>query len=144
MPEKDAMANERLVREKIAAYKTLEDRMNALAGQQATFASKAAEIQSTLAAIDEVAAGSGEAMVPLGTAVYAKGKVDVAAKLLVEVGSGVAVERTAAEAKAILEGRRKDIVDAIEVLQKDIQTVSGMLQGIEAEVQAMAAARGLK
>lgn len=138
------MADERLVRDKIAAYRSLEERMNALVGQQATFASKAAEIQSTLGAIDEVAGGSGEAMVPLGTAVYAKGKVDVAAKILVEIGSGVAVERTAAEAKAILDGRRKDIIDAIEVLQKDIQTVSGMLQGIESEMQAMAAARGLK
>jgi len=137
----DNVADERLVQERILTYRQLEERMDALVKQQASFASKAAEVSSTLAAIGEVAAGRGDAMVPLGTAVYAKGRIDTAAKLLVEIGSDVAVERTPAEVRAILEARRKDLEQAVEVLQKDIQTVAGMLQGIEAEMQAMMRAR---
>ncbi|MFH1623067.1 MAG: prefoldin subunit alpha [Candidatus Aenigmatarchaeota archaeon] len=144
MAGNDALADEKLIQDKIAAYRSLEERINALVGQQATFASKAAEIQSTLAAIDELSEGSGDALFPLGTAVYAKGKFDASAKLLVEVGAGVAVERTAAEAKLILEARNKDIEQAIEVLQKDVRTVAGMLQRIEAEAQEMLRARGRK
>jgi prefoldin alpha subunit len=137
----DKSSDERLVQERILAYRQLEERMDALVRQQASFASKAAEVSSTLAAIGEVAAGRGDAMVPLGTAVYAKGRIDTAAKLLVEIGSDVAVERTPAEARAILEARRKDLEQAVEVLQKDIQTVAGMLQGIEAEMQSMMRSR---
>lgn len=137
----DKSSDERLVQERILAYRQLEERMDALVRQQASFASKAAEVSSTLAAIGEFAAGRGDAMVPLGTAVYAKGRIDTAAKLLVEIGSDVAVERTPAEARAILEARRKDLEQAVEVLQKDIQTVAGMLQGIEAEMQSMMRAR---
>ena len=144
MAEKDVTPDEKLVQERILAYRQLEERMDTLVRQQAAFASKAAEISSTLGAMDEVGRGRVDAMVPLGAAVYAKGKMDTAAKLLVEVGSDVAVERTPAEARTILEARRKDLVDAIEVLQKDVQAVSGMLQGIEAEMQAMMRAKGLK
>ena len=142
MVDDGAALDEKAVQQRVQAYRSLEDRMDALVRQQAAFASKAAEVNSTLGAIDEIVRGSGEAMVPLGTAVYAKGKVDTAAKLIVEVGSDVAVERTPVEAKAILEARRKDFEEAIEVLQKDIQAVAGMLQGIESEMQAMMRARG--
>jgi len=137
MAEDEAAADERIVREKVLAYKSLEERMDALARQQDAFISKVAEINSTLASIDEAAKSPAEAMVPLGTAVYARGSVDGKAKLLVEVGAGVAVERTAAEAKAILEARRKDLEQAIETLQKDMQTIVAMLQRIESETQAM-------
>lgn len=133
----EKMSDERLVQERILAYRQFEERMDALVKQQASFASKAAEVNSTIAAIGEFEAGRGDAMVPLGTAVYAKCKIDTAAKLLVEIGSDVAVERTPAESRAILESRRNDLEQAVEVLQKDIQAVAGMLQGIEADMQAM-------
>lgn len=142
MAENGASADERIVREKVLAYKSLEERMDALARQQDAFISKVAEINSTLASIDEAAESPAEAMVPLGTAVYARGSVDGKAKLLVEVGAGVAVERTTDEAKAILEARRKDLEQAIETLQKDMQTVAAMLQQIESEMQAMMKASG--
>jgi len=142
MAEDEAAASERIVREKVLAYKSLEERMDALARQQDAFISKVTEINSTLASIDEAAKSPAEAMVPLGTAVYARGSVDGKAKLLVEVGAGVAVERTATEAKAILEARRKDLEQAIETLQKDMQTIVAMLQRIESETQAMMKAGG--
>ena len=142
MAEDEAAAGERIVREKVLAYKSLEERMDALARQQDAFISKVAEINSTLASIDEAAKSPAEAMVPLGTAVYARGNIDGKSKLLVEIGAGVAVERTTDEAKAILEARRKDLEQAIETLQKDMQTVAAMLRQIESEMQAMMKASG--
>ena len=138
----DEAADERIVREKVLAYRSLEERMDSLARQQDAFISKVAEINGTLAGIDEAAESPAEAMVPLGTAVYARGSVDGKAKLLVEVGAGVAVERTTDEAKVILEARRKDLEQAIDVLQKDMQTIVAMLQQIESEMQAMMKAGG--
>jgi prefoldin alpha subunit len=137
-----AQPTEREFQEKIATYRLLESRVDALARQQDAFVSKVAEINSTLAGIDEAVKSPADAMVPLGTAVYARGSVDGKAKLLVEVGAGVAVERTADEAKAILETRRKDLEQAIETLQKDMQTIVAMLQRIESETQAMMKAGG--
>ena len=143
MAGENATQYDKLVQERILAYRQLEERMDSLVGQQASFISKVSEINSTLGAIDELASGKGDAMVPLGTAVYAKGMLDTAAKLVVEIGSGVAVERAPDEAKAMLEARRKDLGQAIDVLQKDIQTVAAMLQGIENEMQAMMRSRGV-
>lgn len=137
MAAEDAISDEKQVQDKVLAYRSLEGRMDALVRQQDAFISKVAEINSTLASIDEAAESPADAMVPLGTAVYARGNIDGKSKLLVEIGAGVAVERTADEAKAILEARRKDLEQAIETLQKDMQTIVAMLQRIESETQAM-------
>jgi len=77
----------------------------------------------------------GDVLFPLGSAAYTKGKVVDENNLIVEVGAGVALEKTADEANTILEKRKKELQDAMEVLQKDMQNIAATMQQIEADTQ---------
>jgi len=139
---------EKELQEKLLAYRALEARVNSLAKQQSAFASKILEIQSTIESINEIKKGekggkggkeakAKDILFPLGSAAYTRGTVADKNKLIVEVGAGVALEKTADEAKEILEKRKKELEAAIDVLQKDMQSAASMMQKIEADAQEM-------
>jgi len=137
---------EKELQERLLAYRTLESRLNSLAKQQNMFASKILEIQSTIESIEEIRKGrKGEKeerevkniLFPLGSAAYAKGTVADKNKLIVEVGAGVALEKTAEEGKTILEKRKKELESAMDVLQKDMQSIASTMRKIEVDAQAM-------
>lgn len=136
--------NEEL-QEKLLAYRSLESRLNSLANQQNMFASKIMEIQSTIESINEIKKQEKEAnrnsakdiLFPLGSAAHVRGSVADKDKIIVEVGAGVALEKTADEAKEILEKRKKEIEDAMTVLQKDLQSISATMQEIESYAQEL-------
>lgn len=132
---------EKELQAKLLVYRALESRMNTLAKQQNMFASKILEIQSTIESIDEIKKGEKEEakdiLFPLGSAAYTKGTVADRNRLIVEVGAGVALEKTSDEAKMILEKRKKELEGAIEVLQKELQSISVMMQKIEFDTQGI-------
>lgn len=130
---------EKKVQEKLLAYRALESRLSALANQQNMFASKILEIQSTIESINEIDKGkeTKDILFPLGSAAYVKGTVADKNKMVVEVGSGVALEKTAEQGKAILEKRKKEIESAMDVLQKDMQSIASTMRKIEVDTQAM-------
>ncbi len=128
---------EKQLKEKLMAYRALESRISTLAKQQNMFASKTLEIQSTIESIDEIKKGAKDILFPLGSAAYTKGAIADRNKLIVEVGAGVALEKTSDEAKMILEKRKKELEEAMGVLQKEIQSISAMMQKIELDAQGI-------
>jgi len=118
-------------------YRTMEGRINSAIKQREMFAAKVMEVQSTITSIDEIKKGKKEMMFPIGAASYAPGKIDDTSKLVVEIGAGVAIEKTPDEAKEFLESRKKELEDAIEVLNKDMQNTAQMMQRMEADMQKM-------
>ena len=134
---------EKELQEKLMAYRALEGRIDSLAKQHDMFASKVVETQSTIDSINEIsiqgkgAEGTKDILFPLGSAAYTRGTVADKDKLIVEVGAGVALEKTAEEGKAILEKRKKELEEAMGVLRKEMQNISGMMQKIEADTQQM-------
>ncbi len=134
---------EKELQEKLMAYRALEGRIGSLAKQHDMFASKVVETQSTIDSINEIsgqdkgAKGKKDILFPLGSAAYTRGAVADKDKLIVEVGAGIALEKTTAEGKVILEKRKKEFGEAMEVLQKEMQNISGMMQKIEADAQHM-------
>lgn len=142
MNEQNLSSSERenQLKEKLMAYRALESRISTLAKQQNMFASKTLEIQSTIESIDEIKKGdkgTNDILFPLGSAAYTKGAVADKNKLIVEVGVGVALEKTSDEAKVILEKRKKELEQAIGLVQKEIQSISMMMQKIEADAQGI-------
>ncbi len=122
------------------AYRALEGRISSLSRQHDMFASKIVEIQSTIDSINEISAqgkGTKDILFPLGSAAYTKRTVMDKDKLIVEVGAGIALEKTIDKGKAILEKRKKELEQAMGVLQKEMQNISGMMQKIEADAQHM-------
>ncbi len=134
---------EKELQEKLLAYRALEGRISSLAKQHDMFASKVLETQSTIDSINEInaqgkeAKGTKDILFPLGSAAYTRGTVADKDKLIVEVGAGVALEKTIDEGHAILEKRKKELEEAMGVLQKEMQNISGMMQKIETDAQQM-------
>jgi len=145
---------ERELQEKLAAYRLLESRFDDLARQQNMFATKILEVQNTIASIDEIENGKRgreedagkiadkmadkkDILFNVGSSTYINGTIDDKNKFVVEVGADVALEKTAEEAKAVLEERKKELQKAIEFLQKDMQSISEALQSIETDAQKM-------
>ena len=134
---------EKELQEKLMTYRALEGRIGSLAKQHDMFASKILETQSTIDSINEInaqgkgAKGTNGILFPLGSAAYTRGAVADKDKLIVEVGAGIALEKTVEEGKAILEKRKKELEEAMGVLQNEMQNISGMMQKIEADAQHM-------
>lgn len=128
---------EKQFQEKMLLYRTLENRVNSMVKQREMFASKIAEIQSTLSSIDEMENGQREMMFPLGSAAFVLGKIMDKSKLIIEVGAGVALEESSNESKKILEKTKKELEGAIEIFQKDIQSAVITIKQMEAEIQQM-------
>jgi len=134
---------ENQLKEKLLAYRALESRITTLAKQQNMFASKILELQSTIESIDEIKKGdkagktANDILFPLGSAAYTKGVIADKNRLIVEVGAGVALEKTSDDATAILEKRKKELQQAIGLVQKEIQNISVMMQKIETDAQGI-------
>lgn len=128
---------QRKLQENMLVYRGLENRLDSLSKQQSTFVSKVLEIQNTLDSIEELKKGEKDILFPLGSAAYAKGEVSETKKFIVELGAGIAVKKTIEESVSILEKRKKELQDAVETMQKDIQKTAEMMRQIEGQVQTM-------
>jgi len=126
------------MQEKLVAYRSVESRLNSLLEQQKLFSSKIMEVQGTMETIEEMGKVEGQEMLfPLGSAAYVKGLLKEKDSLLVEVGSGVALEKSRTDALATLSCRKTDIQKAMDTLQNEIKNASTMMQNIEREAQEM-------
>ncbi len=121
--------------EKLEMYRSLEERLGAVMQKQNVFSSKIVEIQGTIDSMESLSAS--DVLFPLGSAVYVKGSPEKEGKVVVEVGAGVALEKSADQAKAILEKRKADIQKAVDTLANETRNISSMMQSIEVEAQNM-------
>lgn len=123
--------------EKILTYKVLQARLEALVKQRDMVASKFVELQTTLASIDEIKKSSGDVLFPIGSEAYAFGKIANKKTLIVEIGAGIALKKSPAEGKKILEKRRLDIQAALNTLQGNIMEISSRLEQLEPEIEQL-------
>jgi prefoldin alpha subunit len=138
--EKSGRSNvEGMLQEKVLAFKSLEGRMNALVRQQNAFAQRLLEIQGTIDSIGEIEKGQKEILFPLGSAAFMEGSVSAKEKIIVEVGAGVALEKTTDEGKKILETRKTELERAMATIQEEVKAITTMMQQIEAETQTILA-----
>eukprot|EP00579_Thalassiosira_antarctica_P001661 CAMPEP_0201869342 /NCGR_PEP_ID=MMETSP0902-20130614/2895_1 /ASSEMBLY_ACC=CAM_ASM_000551 /TAXON_ID=420261 /ORGANISM="Thalassiosira antarctica, Strain CCMP982" /LENGTH=152 /DNA_ID=CAMNT_0048394835 /DNA_START=88 /DNA_END=546 /DNA_ORIENTATION=+ len=100
--------------------------------------------RSSLSAIPVNGVGEGrEIMIPLTESLYAPGKIVDANKVLVELGAGFFVEKSAKDAIKILERKGKvvdansdNIMAAAEASSRNAQAVQQAMQGKMMEIQA--------
>ena len=100
--------------------------------------------RSSLSAIPVNGVGEGrEIMIPLTESLYAPGKIIDANKVLVELGAGFFVEKSAKDAIKILERKGKvvdansdNIMAAAEASSRNAQAVQQAMQGKMMEIQA--------
>jgi len=126
--------DEKELQEKIVAYRMLESRIEGLAKQREEIANKLIEIQNTLNGLDEVEK-SDEILFPIGAEAYVHGKITEKNKMIVEIGAGIAMEKTLEEAKQILTERKNNISKILENIQRDMISISSKMDDLGTDIQ---------
>jgi prefoldin alpha subunit len=78
-----------------------------------------------------------EILVPVGSGAMIKAKISGIDRVLVEIGSGVVVEKTPNEAIQIIEGRMKDVDEVIARIQKDITSIQEKIEALRPEAEQL-------
>ena len=129
---------EKDLQEKILTYRVLEARLDGLLKQRDALIAKLIEMQSTIASIEEIEK-SDEFLFQIGSQAYTPGKVIDKNNIVIEVGAGIALEKTAKEAKETLESRKKDMENFLSEMQGEIETISSTLESLGQELNELAA-----
>lgn len=79
------------------------------------------ESEATLNALGSL---NGDTLMPLGSGAFAKVAISDPQKVLLEVGGRVLVEKTVAEAKALVETRKSELQKALDELNRAMDKIS--------------------
>jgi prefoldin alpha subunit len=119
------------------AFKDAKDRLNLAKESLSTIATSGKDGQ--------------EIMIPLTESLYAPGKIVDPNKILVELGAGFFVEKSANDALKVLERKYKvvdknseNVMSAIEVTSRNVQALNGAMQGKMMEIQARQAGQAYR
>lgn len=126
---------ERDLQEKVAVYRVLEARLEAAIKQRDSIASRIVEMQAVKESIGELEK-SDDVIFPVGSDVFAFGKIAEKKKVMVAVGAGVIMEKSIAEAKEILDKRREEMEQVMKEVQGNIEKVSSTLEQLGSEIQS--------
>jgi prefoldin alpha subunit len=126
---------ERDLQEKVAVYRVLEARLEAAIKQRDSIASRIVEMQAVKESIGELEK-SDDVIFPVGSDVFAFGKIAEKKKVMVAVGAGVVMEKSIAEAKEILDKRREEMEQVMKEVQGNIEKVSSTLEQLGSEIQS--------
>lgn len=123
--------------EKLLQFRMLEARLDGLIRQRDAIAGRMLEIETTIASIEEISNAKGEINFHVGGDVFIPAKPVADGKLVVMIGADVAVEKTFADAKKTLEGRRHEMGEILNRMQKEIEGTSKMLEDMIPEIESM-------
>ncbi len=79
-----------------------------------------------------------ETLVPLGAGIFFKAKAQDVNKLIMRVGSDLAVEKSLPEAKELVEAQQKEISKIIEEMERQLQQTMLYAQVLQQELQKLA------
>jgi prefoldin alpha subunit len=94
-------------------------------------------LDRALSAVDELdkAEVGQEILVPIGSGSFIHGKLASKEKVILNVGSGVSIEKTATEAKKILSIRKAEVLDGSKKLNDVLAKIDQEMQRIQALMQ---------
>ncbi len=121
---------------KILLYQLLQAQLEELRKQSLMIENRVIEMETTEHALEEIkGTGKGnDTLVPLGSGCFAHGSVK-GPGVLMDIGAGIMVNRSAASARSFLEERKKEIKDASRKVQVQMENVSGNLNELTPEIE---------
>ncbi|MEM5793598.1 MAG: prefoldin subunit alpha [Candidatus Aenigmatarchaeota archaeon] len=130
--------SERELQEKVYQFQVLEEKFKELNQRRELFAVKLMEVEQTKQAIEDILnSNEEEIMIPLGSGVFAHGKVDKKQKMLVSFGSDIVIEKDVDEVKSILDKRKKILEEGIESVKDTMLKVAKDMQNIQYEAEEL-------
>jgi len=128
--------SEKELQEKILQYQVLEEKFKELNQRRELFAVKLLEVEQTMQAIEDInKSNEDEIVMPLGSGVFAPGKINKKENMIVSLGGDIAVERDLENVKSILEKRKKILEDGIENVKNAMVKVANDMRTIQLEAQ---------
>lgn len=128
------MTEDKELREKVLAHRILEVRLDALLKNRNSMIARMNEIENTIKSIKEIEKND-KFLFPLGSNTYIFGNVTDKTKLIVEMGAGVAFEKSFDSAVEILEKKKSEVEKLINETQNEISETSSTLEQLELEIQ---------
>ena len=102
------------------------------------------QIETTKKVIAELQAepGTRQAWIPIAPGAYAKGTIQNPEQLLLNIGSGVAVEKTPQEVLETLDGHKKVLDELSDAAMQELKEISEKIDAIRVQVEAKQSHKG--
>jgi len=125
------------IRRLLAAYQQYQAQAEALMRQISLTQLTAEGLDRALHAVEalEKAEVGQEIMVPIGSGSFIHGKLASKEKVVLNVGAGVSIEKTAAEAREILLVRKAEVLEGSRKLNEVLAKIDQEMQRIQAIMQ---------
>lgn len=131
-------AIEQRVNEMVQQGKILEAYMNDVISRQLTVSRLAEEARLASTTIQSISSDSDvETLMPVGIGVYVKTNVPPIKKLLVNLGAGVAIEKSREDALNYVEARIKEYDVAARQLEAQRQELEMRMQQVQSQINQM-------
>jgi prefoldin alpha subunit len=121
----------------LAAYQQYQAQADGIAHQLNLMQITAQGLERALVAADalEKAEVGQEILVPIGSGSFIHGTLASKEKIVLNVGAGVSIEKTATEAKEILKVRKSEVLDGSRKLSEVLAKIDQEMQRIQAIMQ---------
>ena len=124
------------LRSKLLEFQLVENRLKVLESRRNLILSKIAEIERTIQCLDDVQkSGESEILLSIGSNVYVPGSLKKSEKILVELGAGVAVEKSVEGARSFLEKKLKILENGIASIENEMVNLSQRLNELGREIR---------
>ncbi len=124
------------MRQLLAAYQQYQAQAEAIARQIGLTQLTAEGLDRAVAAVDalEKAEEGQEMLVPIGSGSFVHGKLASKERVVLNVGAGVSIEKTAAQARESLKARRAEVAEGSKRLNEVLSKIDQQMQMVQAQL----------
>lgn len=124
------------MRQLLAAYQQYQAQADAIARQIGLTQLTAEGLDRAVAAVDalEKAEEGQEMLVPIGSGSFIHGKLASKERVVLNVGAGVSIEKTADEARESLKARRAEVAEGSKRLNEVLSKIDLEMQKVQAQL----------
>lgn len=131
------MVDQKELQEKILTYRILQSKLDETVRQRELIINKMAEVENTLASVDESQKSEKETLFPLGSETYVFGKTTNKEKMLVGIGANIILEKTFEEGKGMLNNSKAELEKALKEIQDEMNRLSASIEELTPQLQKM-------
>jgi prefoldin alpha subunit len=141
----DPAGGEEEIRRLLAAYQQYQAQAEAIAQQMGLTQLTVQGLDRAMRAVEamETAQEEQEMLVPIGSGSYVHARFASKDKVVLNVGAGVSVEKSAAEAKEALKARREDVAEGAKKLGEMLGKIDQEMARIQAALSKYEAGEGI-